>query len=431
MKILLTGAHGFIGGHLFVALIKQGHDLVCPVRTPRPGSALAGQASIVPGDFKAMTHQDDWLPLLEGVDCVINTVGIFQAAAIEDYERVHVQAPAALFAAARRRGIRVIQFSALGADSGARTDFHLSKRAADDVLREAGMPAFIVQPSLVYGKDGASARLFDRLAVLPALALPDGGTQAIQPVHVDDVVDGIVALLDAPTRGTRTVAFCGPRPIMLRDYLAALRTGLGMAGSQWIVAMPRAAARAAAWLAGASGSRLFNRDSLAMLARGNTADPAAFAHLLGRAPMPPRDFVRREDRAGARALAISQNITPVLRLSLALVWLWTAAVSFGLSPVHDSLALLLQAGMPAALAPAALYGAASLDLAFGILTLAWRGRRARLLWLAQACLVLVYMLIITIQLPEHWLHPFGPITKNLPILAVLGLLYLHDSRTGD
>lgn len=50
------------------------------------------------------------------------------------------------------------------------------------------------------------------------------------------------------------------------------------------------------------------------------------------------------------------------------------------------------------------------------------------MWLAQMALILGYTAIITVQLPEQWLHPFGPISKNVPMLAVLALLYLCDSR---
>src|SRR5690606_16794863 len=109
------------------------------------------------------------------------------------------KAPQALFHAARRAEVRcVIQFSALGADQDAASDFHLSKRSADDALRTMGMPAAIVQPSLVYGPGGGSAKLFNRLAVMPVLPLAGGGRQVVQPVHVDDVVAGVRALLRNP-----------------------------------------------------------------------------------------------------------------------------------------------------------------------------------------------------------------------------------------
>jgi hypothetical protein len=96
----------------------------------------------------------------------------------------------------------------------------------------------------------------------------------------------------------------------------------------------------------------------------------------------------------------------------------------GLYPVADSLALLERAGVPQALRSALLHGAAALDLLLGVLTL-WplRPTQRRWLWKAQAALVVGYSAIIAIRLPEFWLHPFGPLLKNLPILAVLWLLH--------
>ena len=112
--------------------------------------------------------------------------------------------------------------------------------------------------------------------------------------------------------------------------------------------------------------------------------------------------------------------------AIALVWIVTGIVSLGLYPVEDSLALLARSGVPASLRPLALYGAALLDLAMGAATLALP--RRRWLWLAQIALVVGYTAIITWRLPEQWLHPYGPVVKNLPILAALVLLYTLEER---
>jgi hypothetical protein len=113
----------------------------------------------------------------------------------------------------------------------------------------------------------------------------------------------------------------------------------------------------------------------------------------------------------------------VLRLALALLWLWTGIVSLGLYPLQDSYALLDRVGLHGALATIALYGAAALDLALGVLTLvaapAWR----RWVWLAQLALVGCYTVLITLFLPDYWLHPYGPISKNLPVVAAIALLW--------
>ena len=107
-----------------------------------------------------------------------------------------------------------------------------------------------------------------------------------------------------------------------------------------------------------------------------------------------------------------------------IVWIVTGVLSLGIYPVAESYGLLEQAGVPRTMTPLFLYGAAVLDLAFGVLTLVMQ-RRARL-WLAQIAVIVGYTAIISMRLPEFWLHPYGPILKNLPMLAVLWLLYVID-----
>lgn len=116
----------------------------------------------------------------------------------------------------------------------------------------------------------------------------------------------------------------------------------------------------------------------------------------------------------------------LMRYTLAAVWLVTGALSLGIYPQSDSLEMLSRVGLHGTAAQIALYGAALLDIALGILTLA---RPAPLLWRAQAALVIGYSAIIAIWLPQYWLHPFGPVLKNLPILLLLWLLHKYGEKT--
>ncbi|MBN4659360.1 DoxX-like family protein, partial [Escherichia coli] len=92
--------------------------------------------------------------------------------------------------------------------------------------------------------------------------------------------------------------------------------------------------------------------------------------------------------------------------------------------VEASYALLARTGIAGAAAPLALYGAAALDLLLGLATLL--ARRRRWVYAASMALILGYTAIITIALPEFWLHPYGPVLKNLPLLAALWLLWELD-----
>ncbi|MEH6437056.1 SDR family oxidoreductase [Massilia sp. DD77] len=424
MRILLTGASGFIGQHLLRALLAEGHQLVCAQRTPREDTDP--RVTVIHADFANDTEQSAWLARLSGIDAVINTVGIFREHGSQTFDRLHTQAPRALFAAcAATPTVRlVIQLSALGADAGAQTRYHLSKKAADDSLAALPLRACIVQPSLVYGPDGASARAFRTLASMPFTLRFGSAPQMVQPIHIDDLVGAIAGLLrdglpmPEGQGGAVRVPLVGPQAMPFTDYLAALRGAMGM-GRLRVLPVPgalaRLAARAGRFLPGA----LLDEDALSMLDRGNTADPALTTRLLGHPPRPVSQFIA--DPAAERTRAKLGWLLPILRYSIVAVWLLTALVSYGLYPVEDSYALLGRSGVPEALQPLMLYGAASFDLllGLGILFLA----RRRWLWLAQLVLIGFYTVVIAVKLPEFLLHPYGPLTKNLPMLAAIWLLY--------
>jgi hypothetical protein len=171
---------------------------------------------------------------------------------------------------------------------------------------------------------------------------------------------------------------------------------------------------------------LLDRDTWAMLQRGNTADASATIALLGQTPRPVSRFIDAAEAEAARSTALLGWLLPLLRWSIAAVWIVTAIVSLAVYPVEDSLELLARSGVAAPIAPAMLLGASLLDLVFGVGILVLRRRRA--LWLAQMALVLIYTLIISLRLPEFWAHPYGPILKNLPMLAAMWLLYEFEPR---
>ena len=375
----------------------------------------------LPVDFSRVPAPGWWAPHLQGMDVVVNAVGIFDERGTQTFEALHTRAPIALFEGCVQAGVpRVVQVSALGSDAQARTAYHLSKRAADDALRALPLASAIVQPSLVYAPDGASAGFFNKLAVLPLLVLPRG--PQVQPVHVEDVIDGLLALCQQAAAPAGTFAFVGPRPLALPDYLAGLRRGLGRAGRAWRVELPGRWCLGLAWVAERLGVGFVSRDAVSMLLRGNVADPAAFARLLGRPPRPVEAFIDSAAAPGLYRDTVLDLLRPFMVGAIALVWVWTGLVSMGLYPVADSLALLHRFGLHGGLAVLALYGAALLDLALGVLTWTTRGRLRQRVLLVQLLVISGYTVMITARLPEWWLHPYGPISKNLPMVVLIALL---------
>ena len=424
MRILLTGASGFIGKHLQAALLAEGHYIVSAMRTT-PDSTHA-RLTYLHADFTKDTQKAVWLARLRDIDAVINTVGIFRESGRQTFSTLHTDAPCALFSACvDAPGVHlVLQLSALGADENAECRYHLSKKAADDFLASLPLRACILQPSLVYGKDGASARVFKTLASMPFCVRFGNAPQLVQPIHIDDVVEAIASLLRVAPPATagstvRRIALVGPHVLPFTDYLAQLRAAMGM-GKLRVLRLPGLLARGIAWLR----IGLLDPDALRMLDRGNSADPAATVRLLGHSPRLPASFV--DDPSAERAQAKLGWLLPMLRLSIAFVWIATAYVSAAVYPPELSYQLLERTGVPAALGPTMLYGAALFDLllGLGIVLLA----RRRWLWLAQLVLIGFYTIVIAWKMPEFLWHPYGPLTKNVPMLAAIWLLYQIEEK---
>jgi uncharacterized protein YbjT (DUF2867 family) len=427
---VIAGASGFIGSALATEFARRGFDLLCTARDPAAAARRArwpqARTQWIGVDFDAAAPPADfWSSHLRPGDVVINAVGLLRESRPGAFAAVHHEGPVRMFEACAASGTAfVVQISALGANDTAVTDYHRSKAAADAHLRRLALDSAIVQPSLVWGSQGASAQLFASLAVLPVLALPGGGGQALQPVHLDDLVAGVAALAERRPGGTRTLAFVGPQPLRFRDYLRALRLQLGHGRWQLVLPMPERIFLSMAKLAGRFRQSPLDHDTARMLLAGNVAPPGEFAALLERPPRAPEHFIAPAEAEALRRASWLAWMLPALRLAIAFVWIWTFVVSIGLYPRDQSLELLARVGIEGAWAQLALVGAALFDLALGIATLLVPARgRARWLWPLQLALIAFYTLAISIAMPEFWLHPFGPLSKNLPMVAGILLLW--------
>jgi uncharacterized protein YbjT (DUF2867 family) len=419
MVILIAGATGFIGRRLAAALRAAGHRVIVASRHSD------GASDWVAADFTRDFDADTWLPKLVGVDVVVNAVGIIREHGAQSFENIHARAPRALFAACAKAGVKkVIQISALGADAGT-TRYFTSKHTADEYLAQQPVAWTIVQPSLVFGPGGSSATLFTLLASLPITPLPSGGLQRVQPIHVDDVVTAMQKIIETSAFDGRRVALVGPEPITLKEFLRRLRQRMQLPPT-WSLNIPSALMRLGANIAQYLPGSLLDPETLCMLEAGNTASPADTQRLLDRSPRGPAQLIAEEQRSFMRCEGQLGWLLPMLRVSIALVWIWTGIVSLGLYPPQASYELLARVGVAGALAPVMLYGAAVLDLLVGFATLVLN--RLGWLWIFQLAVILGYTVIITFKLPEFWLHPYGPLSKNLVMLAAIYFLYVLEAR---
>lgn len=423
MRILLTGATGFIGRHLAHRLAADGHTVIAAVRD------AALWQSRLPGrewracDFTRDLRPEDWTPRLADIDLVINAVGIISEGGGQRFDTVQAQAPAALFTACNHAGIRVLQVSALGAGQrGPLPPFLASKRAADDALWQLPGDAVIVYPGIVIGEGGNSTALFTRLAALPRVPVPGNGRQRLNPIHIDDLCAALAHLVAHWPGGKQRQVLTGADTLTFRELLALLREWMGMAGAGYLP-VPRPLLQLAAGIGERVAPRgLLRRDTLALLDTAATP-PNSYAAL---PPRPLREALwARPPGTGLRTEAVLQGLQPLLLGSLAFVWILTGLVSLWWN-LPAGYALLEDAGIRGPLATACIAGGGLLDLALGLLMLTgWRRRRVLQ---AQVAVTLAYLPLASLVVPSAWLDPLGALGKTLPLLALTGLLLALEAR---
>ena len=156
----------------------------------------------------------------------------------------------------------------------------------------AAMSWLNLLPSVIYGDDGASARMFRLLASLPVHGLPMGGKQQLQPVHIDDVCAAVCSWFADPNAPSLSVNAAGPEVVTMRGMLDSYRQQLGR-GKALHVHVPGIFVKLGARFGDLVPSSPLCSDTLTMLNAGNTGDNTGFARLLGREPLHYSRFIAK------------------------------------------------------------------------------------------------------------------------------------------
>jgi len=427
MKVFVTGASGFIGSHLIDALYKAGHEVVVCVRNPELAKQRWPLVTAVAADFSHEHNMSDWLPRLQGIDVVINAVGIIRETGSQSFKALHTAAPCALFKAAEQAGVKkIIQVSALGADETAFSQYHLSKRAADECLMELDMEWAIIMPSIVYGAGAKSMAFFKAVAALPLVPLVDAGDQPVQPIHIDDMTRAVLQLLAPDTPTQLRIEMVGPHPMSMKEIYRQLRQWLGMNQARFLP-IPYRFTLTAARLGGFMGNTPITTESVQMLRNGNTADVSAFINQFGFTPTSFKaSLTHSPSQQSDHWHAGLYFLRPLLRYMIAFLWVLTGVVSAFVYPIEQSYAMLAKVGIEGIWAPIMLYGAATMDIALGLATL--MAYRLSLVGGIQIAVIALYTIIITFSQPEQWIHPFGPVSKNLPLIIATLMMIILERR---
>ncbi|GAB2491042.1 NAD(P)H-binding protein [Arenimonas alkanexedens] len=313
LRVLVLGGGGFIGRYAVASLLEAGVTVAIGSRHPGrldrrlPEAAQACVRHQV--RFERLLAAQDWLPLLDEADVVLNCVGILRSRGRETYQRVHHLAPAALAEACRRRGRRLVHVSALGLQAPMCSGFLRSKADGEAALRRSGADCCIVRPSLLDAETGGyGAAWIRRVARWPIHALPADASGRIAALDVRDLGEALTILAKRPRLagddGPAEFELGGEQAFTLVDYLAALRR-LHSPRPAWRIPVPGLLARLGSHVCDLLHLTPFSFGHWELLRRDNVPARNALPELLGRAPRCVIDS-KATDRSGAREGAIAR-----------------------------------------------------------------------------------------------------------------------------
>jgi uncharacterized protein YbjT (DUF2867 family) len=294
MKVLVTGATGFIGTAVCAALTSAGVEVRRLARTTARNSRAAGAVESIAG---SVLEPSSLRGVCAGCDAVVHLVGIISECREQTFEAVHVEGTRAILRAALDAGVsRFVQMSALGTRPGAVARYHRSKWEAEELVRGSGLDWTVFRPSLVYGAGGGFTSLMEKMSRWsPVMPVIGSGKGLLQPVAVEDVARCFAAAAISRASTGKTFDLCGLERLtfeeVLKTILAAKRR------RRLLLHLPVPVARVQARLLEAVYPAVFgvapplNRDQILMLAEDNTGDPAPAMAAFGFRPLNFRERI--------------------------------------------------------------------------------------------------------------------------------------------
>jgi len=268
-SICLLGGTGFVGRAIADQATARGIRVRVLTRSlPRARNlTVLPTVELMAGD----PHDEKTLEgAFEGMDAVVNLVGILHERGRQTFTAVHAELPRKVAQACRASGVQhLVHVSALGASEKAPSRYLRSKAAGEAAVRLAtsAVTWTILRPSVIFGEDDRFLNLFATLArAFPVIPLA-GARARFQPVWVEDVARCCMAAIGNPRAFGQAYDLCGPRVYTLEELVLLVARTQGLARK--VVALPGPLARMQAFVLEHLPGKLMTRDNLRSMSVDN------------------------------------------------------------------------------------------------------------------------------------------------------------------
>ena len=294
MTILVTGAAGEIGSRLTRRLHELGHQVRALVLPGDPlVSRLGETAQVHVGD---VTKPDTLAAAFAGVDVVYHLAAVLLCEKLELFQAVNVEGTRHVVAAAETAKVRhLIHISSASVVYPNTTHYSRSKQQGEAIVTACRtVPWTLVRPTLVYERDGGlEFKLYaDFVRRYPVVPMVAGGHARKSPVHVDDLLGGLAAMVGNPVTFGKTYNLSGGETVTLRELAELMLKQRGR--SKPMVTVPASLCRVAARVWGVLNHRpMLMEHTLAGLTQDADLDHSTATLDLGYKPLGVRAGILR------------------------------------------------------------------------------------------------------------------------------------------
>ncbi len=218
MKILVTGATGYVGGRLVPRLLAIGHEIICLVRDP---SHISGRGwervDVRKGDA---LDAGSLLPAMEGVDVAYYLIHSMtqREGRFEDHDRMAAEHFGMAASAAGVR--RIIYLGGLGKADETLSPHLASRHEVGRILRSSGVPVTEFRAAVIVGSGSISFEIIRYLTEgLPLMFTPRWMSTRCQPIAIGNVLDFLTLALQEPGSIGRTLEIGGPDVLSYREMM--------------------------------------------------------------------------------------------------------------------------------------------------------------------------------------------------------------------
>lgn len=268
MKILITGANGYIGQRLILSLLSQGHKVVCLVREAYrfdkkkffnydgsfylPDGVELKSHEAKPEDLEVITGDlldpNSLGNIPEDIDIAYYLVHSMSTKNRNDFDVMEIECARNFSQAIKKTKVQqIIYLSGISNDDN--LSRHLSSRKhVEEVLKESKIPLTVLRAAIIIGSGSASFEIIrDLVEKLPFMVAPKWLNVRCQPIAVRNVIQYMTGVIGKQECYDKVFDIGGPEILTYKEMLFGYARVRGL--KRWIITLPVLTPRLSAyWL---------------------------------------------------------------------------------------------------------------------------------------------------------------------------------------